>query len=607
MSKSAAVRHEQTKTTASSGSTTQFGTSEATLRNSGVSTIAQTKQRPQLPRLGERLVREGLISESNLQLALQEQDRSGLRLGEALYQLGLVDENRLLPLLAEQLGVQSVRLRDGLVDPETVRLIPHAIATELNALVLFRVHDELTVAMADPGDLDAIDRVARITGTRIRPVLALGTNLQKMISRCYEDDFSVDEMTADIDVDAVEIDSEAIEIDFRGLESLADGSPVINLVNYAIIQAVRQGASDIHIEPGHKHTSIRFRVDGLLREVMRPKRELHPAIVSRVKVMAKLDIAEHRLPQDGRIHVRLENREIDLRVSTLPTVLGQKVVMRVLDRASITFDLNQLGIPNHTLGNLRKMLSRTNGLLLVTGPTGSGKTTTLYSAIELIKGIHTNVVTVEDPVEYQLGLINQVPVGRDSGMTFAGALRSILRQDPDVILVGEIRDAETAEVAIQAALTGHLVLSTLHTSDAAGAITRLQDMGIAPYKLASALIGVVAQRLVRSLCPHCQTPHYPPETLLQELHYSGDHRRAFMRGSGCAKCFDTGHSGRIGIYELMQITQDIRMAMLEHSDVDKIRQLHLSQGGTTLLREGLRLAEEGITSLEEVGRVAVIE
>jgi type IV pilus assembly protein PilB len=564
-------------------------------------------QRPTLPRLGERLVQEGLVSESNLQLALQEQDRRGLRLGEALHELGLVDENRLLPLLAEQLGVQPVRLRDGLVDPETVRLIPHAVALELCALVLFKVHDEVTLAMADPGDLDAIDRVARLTGLRIRPVLALRSNLQKMITRCYEDDFSVDEMTADVDVDAVEIDSEAIEIDFRGLESLADGSPVINLVNYAIIQAVRQGASDIHIEPGHKHTSIRFRVDGLLREVMRPKRELHPAIVSRIKVMAKLDIAEHRLPQDGRIHVRLENREIDLRVSTLPTVLGQKVVMRVLDRSSITFDLNQLGIPNHTLGTLRKMLSRTNGLLLVTGPTGSGKTTTLYSAIELIKGVHTNIVTVEDPVEYQLGLINQVPVGRDSGMTFAGALRSILRQDPDVILVGEIRDAETAEVAIQAALTGHLVLSTLHTSDAPGAITRLQDMGIAPYKLASALLGVVAQRLVRSLCPHCQTPHYPPEALLQELKYTGDHRRSFMRGSGCAKCFDTGHSGRIGIYELMQVSQEIRQSMLEHSSVDRVRQIHLNQGGTTLLSEGLRLAEEGITSLEEVGRVAVIE
>jgi type IV pilus assembly protein PilB len=558
-------------------------------------------------RLGERLVNEGLVSEQNLQLALQEQTRRGVRLGEALLELGLVDEGRLLPLLAEQLGVESVRIRDGLVDPETVRLISRSAATDLNALVLFRVDDEITLAMADPGDLDAIDRVARMTGHRVRPVLALRSNLEKMISRCYEDDFSVDEMTADVDVDAMELDSEAIEIDFRGIESLADGSPVINLVNYAIIQAVRQGASDIHIEPGQKHTSVRFRVDGLLREIMRPKREIHPAIVSRVKVMAKLDIAEHRLPQDGRIHVRLENREIDLRVSTLPTVLGQKVVLRVLDRANITFDLNRLGIPDQSLSTMRGMLSRTNGLVLVTGPTGSGKTTTLYSAIELIKGVHSNVVTVEDPVEYQLGLINQVPVGRDSGMTFANALRSILRQDPDVILVGEIRDAETAEVAIQAALTGHLVLSTLHTSDAAGAITRLHDMGVAPYKLASALLGVVAQRLVRSLCPHCQTIHYPPESLLRELKYGGDMRRGFIRGAGCSKCFDTGHHGRTGIYEVMRVSPEIRLAMLQHDSAEAIRKLHLAQGGTTLLREGLRLAEEGVTSLEEVGRVAMIE
>jgi type IV pilus assembly protein PilB len=558
-------------------------------------------------RLGERLLHAGLVSAENLDVALQEQSRRGVRLGEALHELGLVDENHLLPLLAEQLGVDWVRIRDGLVDPDTVRLLPRSVATELCALILFRVGNELTVAIADPSDLDANDRIGRITGCRVRPVLAIRSNLQRMIQRCYEDDFSVDEMTADIDVDTMQIESEAIEIDFRGIESLADGSPVINLVNYAIIQAVRQGASDIHIEPGAKHTSIRFRVDGLLREVMRPRRELHAAIVSRVKVMAKLDIAEHRTPQDGRIHVRLEHREIDLRVSTLPTVLGQKVVLRVLDRANITFDLNALGIPDGSLKTLRQMLSRTNGLILVTGPTGSGKTTTLYSAIELIKGVHSNIVTVEDPVEYQLGLINQVPAGRETGMTFAGALRSILRQDPDVILVGEIRDAETAEVAIQAALTGHLVLSTLHTSDAAGAITRLKDMGIAPYKLASSLLGVVAQRLVRTLCAHCQTTYYPPEQLLKDLYYTGDYRRAFQRGVGCSKCFDTGHQGRLGIYEVMRITSEMRKVMLDHQGVDEIRALHLSQGGTSLLREGLRLAEEGKTSLEEVGRVAIIE
>lgn len=560
-----------------------------------------------LPRLGERLLEAGLINTDDLETALREQMRRGIRLGETIHELGLINDQQLLPLLGEQLGIPAVHVREGLVDPETVRLLPRSLATELNAIVLFQVEDEITVAIADPSDLDTIDRIAHATGYRVRPVLALQANIERMIPRCYEDDFAVDEMTAGVDLNAVEFESEAIEIDFRGIESLADGSPVINLVNYAIIQAVRQGASDIHIEPGAKYTSIRFRVDGVLREVMRPRRELHAAVVSRVKVMAKLDIAEHRTPQDGRIHVRLENRDIDLRVSTLPTVLGQKCVLRLLDRGKVTFDLNGLGMAANPLTTLRRMLSRSSGLLLVTGPTGSGKTTTLYSAIELIKGVHTNVVTVEDPVEYQLELINQVQVGREAGLSFAGALRSILRQDPDVILVGEIRDAETAEVAIQAALTGHLVLSTLHTSDSAGAVTRLLDMGIAPFKLSSALLGVVAQRLLRKLCPHCQLPYYPPEATLRELHYTGNYRRAFMRGNGCAKCFDTGHSGRTGVYEVLQITPEMRGLINGQCAVSELRAAHRNDGGTTLLQEAIRLAEEGITSLDEVLRVALIE
>ena len=323
--------------------------------------------------------------------------------------------------------------------------------------------------------------------------------------------------------------------------------------------------------------------------------------------MAKLDIAEHRLPQDGRIHVRIERREIDLRVSTLPTVLGEKVVLRVLDRQSITFDLDRLGVPTSQLSSLRRMLGRPHGLVLVTGPTGSGKTTTLYSAIELIKGINRNVITVEDPVEYQLELINQVQVHQDQGMTFAGALRSILRQDPDVILVGEIRDAETAEVAIQAALTGHLVLSTLHTNDSVGALTRLQDMGIETFKIASALVGVVAQRLVRTICPNCRSTHYPPAHILEELHYQGDRRRQFTRGAGCVKCYDSGYQGRKGIYEILELNPEIRAMMDDEADANSIRRLFQDQGGETLLHQGLKLAELGETSLEEVGRVALFD
>ena len=482
--------------------------------------IVKPQERPhdasRIVPLGQRLIDAGLIREDQLETALAHQaseeerlqaiavqegnDTVGRvkrkrfkRLGEVVAELGLVDEANLLPMLGEQLGVEGVKLREGLIDPVAVRLIPREYAERYHALPLMRVHDELTVAMADPQDLSAIDALGDISGCRIRPVLTLATGIDRLLPRCYEDDFTVDSVTADMDVEQLELESDAIDLDLHGTQQLAEGSPVINLVNYAIIQAVRQGASDIHIEAGPKFTSVRFRIDGALREVMKPRKDMHAAIVSRVKVMAKLDIAEHRHPQDGRLHVRIHRRDVDLRVSTLPTVLGEKVVLRVLDRQSVTFDLNKLGLPNESLTSVRRMLGRPHGLVLVTGPTGSGKTTTLYSAIELIKGIERNIVTVEDPVEYQLELINQVQVAKETGMTFAQALRSILRQDPDVIMVGEIRDRETAETAIQAALTGHLVLSTLHTNDSAAAITRLMDMGVESFKIAASLVGIIAQ------------------------------------------------------------------------------------------------------------------
>jgi type IV pilus assembly protein PilB len=374
-----------------------------------------------------------------------------------------------------------------------------------------------------------------------------------------------------------------------------------------IYSAVRQKASDIHVEPGHHCTTVRFRVDGMLREALRPRREFHPALVSRLKVMAKLDIAEHRIPQDGRIHARVDGREIDLRISTLPTILGQKVVMRVLDRKNVTFNLDQLGVPDSLLGKMKSMLARPHGLILVTGPTGSGKTTTLYSALELIKSVNHNIVTVEDPVEYQLEQVNQVPVGGNKSMGFAGALRAILRQDPDIIMVGEIRDAETAAVAIQAALTGHLVLSTLHTNDSFSAVTRLHDMGVEPFKVAAALVGVIAQRLVRTICPACKSAYFPPEDLFNILKYQGDRRRQFLHGKGCRECFDTGLRGRVGIYEVLGIDREMRTVIANGGNLDEIRNLHLKQGGSLLVDEGLRIAEAGRTSLDEVLRVAYAE
>ncbi|MCA9047512.1 MAG: type II/IV secretion system protein [Planctomycetaceae bacterium] len=562
---------------------------------------------PEPEPLGDRLVRAGLLNAADLQSALSVQSSRHTRLGETLIELGFVSEEELLPLMGQHLDVASARLREGLIDPEVVRLIPRSFAEAHCVIALFRVRGELTVAMAEPQDLVVTDELERLTGLNIRPVLSLRAAIEKILPRCYEEDFAVDAVTADMDQDAVEVENRTIEVRLDDLQSMADGSPVISLVNYVIVHAVRQGSSDIHIEPGLQHSMVRFRVDGQLREVLRPRTDIHPAIVSRIKVMARMDIAEHRIPQDGRIRVRVEGREIDLRVSTLPTVLGEKVVMRVLDRRNVTFNLDQLGVPSKQLTLIRNMLDRPYGLVLVTGPTGSGKTTTLYSAMELIKSIRHNIVTVEDPVEYQLELINQVQTSAARSMTFANALRSILRQDPDVIMVGEIRDQETAEVAIQAALTGHLVLSTLHTNDSCGAVTRLLDMGVAGFKIAAALVGVVAQRLVRNICPNCRTHYYPTAEYLQMLNYQGDLRRSFQRGEGCTQCFDTGYRGRRGIYEVLSVNREIRELITRDADLEKLRDLHVSQGGTTLMTEGIRLAEEGLTSLEEVTSVAFFE
>lgn len=554
--------------------------------------------------LGDRLVRAGLLSAEDLDVALLEQTTRQTRLGETLLELGFVDEEELVPLMGQHLGVPAVRLREGLVDPEVVRLIPRPLADTHKVVALFSVRGTLTVAMAEPQDLTVSDELERITGLRVNPVFAMRSAVEKLIPRCYEEDFTVDEVTADMDQDAVEVDNQTIEVRLDDLQSMADGSPVISLVNYVIVHAVRQGSSDIHIEAGQHHSLVRFRVDGQLREVLRPRCDIHPAIVSRIKVMAKMDIAEHRIPQDGRIRVKVEGREIDLRVSTLPTVLGEKVVMRVLDRRNVTFNMHELGLPDSQLSTLKSMLARPYGLVLVTGPTGSGKTTTLYSAMELIKSVNRNIVTVEDPVEYQLEMINQVQASASRSMTFANALRSILRQDPDVIMVGEIRDAETAEMAIQAALTGHLVLSTLHTNDSCGAVTRLLDMGIEGFKISAALVGVIAQRLVRTICPNCRATYYPTTDYLKMLNYEGDTRRSFHRGEGCQQCFDTGFRGRRGIYELLEVNREIREVITRDSDLEELRRLHRQNGGSTLLEEGLRLAEAGHTSPEEVARVS---
>lgn len=557
--------------------------------------------------LGQKLLHAGLINESQLQKALELHGNRGMRLGEALVALGLISESDLLPLIGHQLNFPWVRLREGLVDPSVVRLIPRNLAEQLNCLALFRIHGELTVAMAEPQNLENVDLLEEMTQLKVRPVLSLKSSIERVLSRCYEEDFKVDVLTADMDDSAIELKSDEVFFDTDSIQVLADGSPVINLVNYLIVQAVRQGASDIHIEPSQRASVIRFRVDGRLREVIKPRKDLHPAVVSRIKVLAKLDIAEQRKSQDGRFHVRVDNREVDLRVSSLPTVLGEKVVMRILDRSSITFDLERLGVPPLQLTKIQKMLHRPHGLILVTGPTGSGKTTTLYSAVETIKHAGCNVVTVEDPVEYQLDLVNQVQVNSARQVTFASALRSILRQDPDIILVGEIRDAETAEVAIQAALTGHLVLSTLHTNDTASTITRLRDMGIPPYKISASMAGIVAQRLVRKICLKCRTTHFPTAEQALLIGYNETPHHPFNRGEGCSHCFDTGYAGRQGIYEVLAIDAGVREVITAEGSLAQFRSQLLAQGGSTLLDEARALAEAGITTVEEAIRVALTD
>lgn len=572
-------------------------------------TDSENSQEVRIPRgpLGQQLLSANLIAADELEAALNLQAEKGQKLGEALLELGFASEEQLLPFIEAQLGLPGVRLREGLLDPIAIRLLPRDLAQSLTALALFRIKNTLVVATDDPLDLNKIDRIEHFTGLEVRPVFAFKLAIERMLNRVYDEDFRVDAVTADLDDSEVELQLESSDVDVASVHDLVDGSPVVNLVNYLILQSVRKGASDIHIEPSRNFASVRFRIDGQLVEMLRPRRDIYPAMVSRIKVMAKLDIAEQRVPQDGRCQVYADNKQVDLRVSTLPTVLGEKIVIRVLDKQRLTFDLDKLGIRPDTLTLIKDLLAKPYGLMLVTGPTGSGKTTTLYSALELIKSVQRNIITVEDPVEYQIELVNQVQVDSARGVSFPKALRSILRQDPDVIMVGEIRDAETAQVAVQAALTGHLVLSTLHTNDSVSAITRMRDMGIESYKLAAALVGVVAQRLVRTICPHCRTSYYPSAEYLEALHYQGDKRRSFSKGEGCRECFDSGFQGRIGIYEVLPANTQLRRMIAEEAGLETISSWMNEQALPTLLSSGLEVAEREESSLEEVARVAFFE
>jgi type IV pilus assembly protein PilB len=464
---------------------------------------------------------------------------------------------------------------------------------------MFKVHDTLILATTDPQSVPALDELQDISGGKLRLVLAKREEILKHQIEAYSGNEFSPELVENMATDIVLV--EQAKADYNQIDEMAGGSPVINLVNGLIQRAVRDGASDIHIESGRNRSFVRFRIDGLLYEVLSTRADLHPAIISRLKIMANLDIAERRLPQDGRLQVMTQGRSVDLRFSSLSGIYGEKVVLRVLDKNQSILDVEKLGMGYQNLTVLKKLLSRSYGLILVTGPTGSGKTTTLYASVNHLKSIERNIVTIEDPVEYQLDIINQNQVNDAIGLSFAKMLKHVLRQDPDIIMVGEIRDRETAEIAVQAALTGHLVLSTLHTNDAVGALSRMMDMGVEPYLLSSALAGVVGQRLVRGVCPACKTTYLPPPELVER--YKWQEGTRLTRGKGCPACYDSGYRGRLGIHEVIESTDGLQQLMAKNPTKNELLAFTASEGYQTLFDDGMKRALEGRTTIEEVSRV----
>jgi len=540
-------------------------------------------------RLGEILIRKGLLTEEDLGRALELQRERGDKLGRILVDLGFAAQRDIVQALAEQLGIPVAKL-DGppLVTPETERLAARFLR-QARVFPLRMEGGALVLAMADPLDFETLAAVRAATGLRVRAEIAPETEIVDALERYYAEEEAEAAALAGEDAESA--------AELEQLRDMASEAPVIRLVNAMIAQAVEKRASDIHIEPFEKEVKVRFRIDGVLQEQEPPPRELKAAVISRLKLMAKMNIAERRLPQDGRIKMKTLGREVDLRVSTLPTLYGESVVMRLLDRSAGDFyDLRNLGFDDHMLGRMEFFTSLPHGIFLVTGPTGSGKSTTLYSALKRINQSDKKIITIEDPVEYQMDGINQIHVNPQIGLTFATGLRHIVRQDPDVIMVGEIRDYETAEVAIRAALTGHFVYSTLHTNDAPSAITRLTDMGVENYLICSSLVAVLAQRLVRVICPHCKAPDG------ERLTPSGE-MIPVWRGRGCERCFGTGYLGRVGIFELMEMNDELRKMIMADADASMLTEAARRHGMRSLREDGWEKVRQGVTTAEEVLRV----
>jgi len=550
--------------------------------------------------LEQLLIEQGRITQDDLRKVKRLQQERGERLERLLLDLGFISEEDLLPLLSTYLGIETIHRRDFPTAPLPLGNLNLKFLKHAKVLPLAQTNGTLTVAMSDPADYYTIQGLQLATGLQIEPRLARERDVLEALETIYGGGNAAGGATAETADTELEIFSDDEE-DVNHLRDLASEAPVIRFVNLLISRAVEQRASDIHIEPFENELKVRYRIDGVLHDVEAPARRLQAAIVSRVKIMSKLNIAERRLPQDGRIKLRLMGREIDLRVSTLPTLYGESVVLRILDRSSIVVTLGSLGFPEDTLAQFDRLITKPYGMILVTGPTGSGKTTTLYGALDKINSPEKKIITIEDPVEYQLFGVNQIHVKPQIGLTFANGLRSIVRQDPDVIMVGEIRDAETAEIAIQAALTGHLVFSTLHTNDAAGAVSRLLEMGVEDYLLASSLLGVLAQRLVRQVCKKCRQPAELAAGVLREI--GGDGGAQAVEGKGCEECSQTGYRGRSGIYELLLVNEVVRPLILKRSSADIIRDAAVQQGMRTLREDGWQKVRTGVTTVAEVVRV----
>ncbi len=569
-----------------------------------------SRARPRTESLGQILLDEKMVTREQLDKAIQTQHRSGGHLGRILVEQGVLTEQNLAKVLSIQWGLPYVQLGSVEIDPDVVKAIPQHIAHRHKVLAIERTKRKLKLAIADPLNVVALDDVRLVTGLELEQVVAAEEDIMAAIKRYYTGGIDLDEamrqaVSADIDIP----DEKTEDLSVQELRTLTEEAPVVRLVNLIISQAIGDGASDIHMEPHRRSVQVRYRIDGLLHDVMTPPKQLQAAIVSRIKIMANLDIAERRIPQDGRIHVVIENKEYDLRVSTLPTVFGEKVVMRILDQSSTRLGLGKLGFTSATLETWEGMAAKPYGMILVSGPTGSGKTTTLYSTLYKINTTDKNIVTVEDPVEYQLPRVNQVQVNPKAGLTFANGLRSFLRQDPDIIMVGEIRDKETAEIAIQASLTGHLVLSTIHTNDAPSAATRLVDMGVEPFLISSSVLGVLAQRLARTICTNCRESYAPPVEALHRLGLKPEQGEEilFYRGKGCDRCKGSGYKGRYGIFELMPMSEAIRDLVLKGTSADQIRQQAIAEGMKTLADDGILKVLEGATTIDELLRVVYVD